>query len=447
MTKLAPRQGIFAIILLVSFIAHLLVLVFNTEKQQSDFRYNKGEKIVEQLSKEAMASVINQDRISLSVLLNRYQVDNEIANLIITDKDNRILASIGQTQNKQQNPLEKDIIQNNQKIGQVIITMKAVVKSEIIGSQLFFILASLILHIIIWLCYGYTSRPTKEQLLLVQQKIQENMLKNQQLNNQTQLQSQRGQDLVESTDTSQEMSMPTKSINDYLFTPPKMPAVASKPLETESPISNSTTVEVSTDEPKTQVTIHFFDENGLLKHIAPELSEPYYQFCEELLQQTIYHLFNVQQSSETLRPYTEGVTVERLNSFSMDGVMFNLLGDTDKLALAGVLVGKLFVILNQVMYEKHRELQRFALPAHVGIGSNQQTVEIHQLMNNHGQEDGILLRLPDSMITTLHGNVQLRNLRSASTLAEREMLYYDGLSAVLMEALIAERDKILKYTK
>ena len=54
--------------LLASFCLHLLVLALSSEKQQYDYRTNKGEKIVEQLSKEALVAVSNQDRISLSVL-------------------------------------------------------------------------------------------------------------------------------------------------------------------------------------------------------------------------------------------------------------------------------------------------------------------------------------------------------------------------------------------
>ena len=45
MNHLAPRQGKFAIILLVSFCLHLLMLVFSTEKSQYEYRTNKGEKI------------------------------------------------------------------------------------------------------------------------------------------------------------------------------------------------------------------------------------------------------------------------------------------------------------------------------------------------------------------------------------------------------------------
>ena len=68
MNHLAPRQGKFAIVLLISFCLHFLMLTFSSEKSQYEQRTQKGEKIVEQLAKEAMVGITSQDRISLSVL-------------------------------------------------------------------------------------------------------------------------------------------------------------------------------------------------------------------------------------------------------------------------------------------------------------------------------------------------------------------------------------------
>ena len=164
MNHLAPRQGKFAIILLVSFCLHLLMLVFSTEKSQYEYRTNKGEKIVEQLGKEAMVGIANQDRISLSVLANRYQVDEDVAKLVITDPNNHTLVQTGQAQNDTGQVIDKPIIQNNQVLGHAIITMKAVSKGEIVSSQWLFILGSAILHGFLWLIYGYVARPTNEQL-------------------------------------------------------------------------------------------------------------------------------------------------------------------------------------------------------------------------------------------------------------------------------------------
>ena len=99
MNHLAPRQGKFAIVLLISFCLHFLMLTFSSEKSQYEQRTQKGEKIVEQLAKEAMVGITSQDRISLSVLANRYQVDQEVAKLVISDQNNKPLVQTGQAQN------------------------------------------------------------------------------------------------------------------------------------------------------------------------------------------------------------------------------------------------------------------------------------------------------------------------------------------------------------
>lgn len=88
----------------------------------------------------------NQDRISLSVLANRYQVDEDVAKLVITDPNNHTLVQTGQAQNDTGQVIDKPIIQNNQVLGHAIITMKAVSKGEIVSSQWLFILGSAILH-------------------------------------------------------------------------------------------------------------------------------------------------------------------------------------------------------------------------------------------------------------------------------------------------------------
>ena len=49
MNHLAPRQGKFAIVLLISFCLHFLMLTFSSEKSQYEQRTQKGEKIVDQV--------------------------------------------------------------------------------------------------------------------------------------------------------------------------------------------------------------------------------------------------------------------------------------------------------------------------------------------------------------------------------------------------------------
>lgn len=482
MNNLAPRQGLFAIILLVSFCLHLLMLMFSTEKQQYDYRTDKGEKIVEQLSKEAMVSLANQDRISLSVLANRYQVDNDVAKLVITDQNKQALVQTGQSQTEAGQVIDQPIIQDNQVLGHAVITMKATSKGEIVADQWLFILGSAILHGFLWLIYGYLARPTAEQLALIGEKVQQRMalarsnvpvrpvgvpdtdgLTSAEAINDTELATS---DVTETnTDSNTDASLADKaslsqSIHDFLHQAPAaepttvspasnssdMPSVAPAALNTVTADSVAERPDPFAPAPNRQtdleLQIRFFDEFELFHRVAPEISKPYLLLCEQLLARAQASLFDTSYNN-VLRRYIRDVTVTEMSHFSSQGAVVHLSGKPEQVALASVLLAKLVIILNQVVYEKHRELSRFALPLTVGTGVDQQFDDVHRLMVNHGKEDGLLLLLPPPLLKTLHGHVQLKGITQPTTVKEREMVWYNGLSEIFMTELIKKRDEIL----
>nr|WP_261871144.1 hypothetical protein [Psychrobacter sp. JCM 18901] len=94
MTYLAPRQGLFAIILLVSFCLQTLLLVISTDQQLSNSRALKGEQMVAQLIDEARLSLENKDRVSLSVIANRYTSEQDVTRILIKDNNDDILVPV-----------------------------------------------------------------------------------------------------------------------------------------------------------------------------------------------------------------------------------------------------------------------------------------------------------------------------------------------------------------
>ena len=449
MNHLAPRQGKFAIILLVSFCLHLLMLVFSTEKSQYEYRTNKGEKIVEQLGKEAMVGIANQNRISLSVLANRYQVDEDVAKLVITDPNNHTLVQTGQAQNDTGQVIDKPIIQNNQVLGHAIITMKAVSKGEIVSSQWLFILGSAILHGFLWLIYGYVARPTNEQLEQLGEKIQQRIVMARgQLTN---LPSRNATEVThDSTVHHQDVDTqnPTTSIKEFLTSndaaEPSLVTESSAPINTsvQPPVTHAFTD--STQQQDIKIQIHFHDQYNLLKRVAPEIANPYFQLCDQLLMRAYQSLLVLDNS--LLNRYIKDVTISEAPRFNANGAVIHLKGKPEQLPLAAVLLSKLLIILNQVVYEKHRELSRFALPMTIGTSLSQQFMDVQKLMVNHAKEDGLLLLYPKPLLKTLDGKVQFKNITHPTTVAERQMVWYNGLSETLMTELIAKRDEILTAT-
>lgn len=455
MNHLAPRQGKFAIVLLISFCLHFLMLTFSSEKSQYEQRTDKGEKIVEQLAKEAMVGITNQDRISLSVLANRYQVDNDVAKLVISDPNNQPLVQTGQAQNDVGQVIDKPIIQNNQVLGHATVTMKAVSKGEIVSSQWLFVLGSAILHGFLWLIYGYMARPTQEQLEQLGEKVQQRIALARgslalakaagldadelQLDN---------HDTIEDTGIAAEPATTGKSINDFLnrekfksVTPDS--AVNQAPTQTDD-VAQTRVMQAQT-QPEIELQIQFYDQYNLLKRVAPEVSKPYFQLCNQLLMRASQSLFD--PSNNVLNRYIKDVSIKDTSHFSVNGAVIHLTGNAQQLPLAAVLLSKLLIILNQVVYEKHRELSRFALPLTIGTSLSPQFDDVQKLMANHAKEDGLLLLYPLELLKTLDGKVQFKNISHPTTITEREMVWYNGLAETLMTELISKRDDILTATE
>ena len=459
MNHLAPRQGKFAIVLLISFCLHFLMLTFSSEKSQYEQRTQKGEKIVEQLAKEAMVGITSQDRISLSVLANRYQVDQEVAKLVISDQNNKPLVQTGQAQNDGGQVIDKPIIQNNQVLGHATITMKAVSKGEIVSSQWLFVLGSAILHGFLWLIYGYMARPTQEQLAQLGEKVQQHIAlargslapTNPALTADGELQLD-DHDLYTQAGDSSATAQPAatgKTINDFLNRE-KSKSVndnnQAQPTATEATdnLAQENTVD-SQKQPEIELQIHFYDQYHLLKRVAPEVAKPYFQLCNQLLMRASNSLFN--SSNNVLNRYIKDVYIKDSSHFNANGAVVHLAGKAEQLPLAAVLLSKLLIILNQVVYEKHRELSRFALPLTIGTSISHQFDDVQKLMANHAKEDGLLLLYPLDLLKTLDGKVQFKNLQHPTTITEREMVWYNGLSETLMTELIAKRDEILTATE
>lgn len=460
MNHLAPRQGKFAIVLLISFCLHFLMLTFSSEKSQYEQRTQKGEKIVEQLAKEAMVGITSQDRISLSVLANRYQVDQEVAKLVISDQNNKPLVQTGQAQNDVGQVIDKPIIQNNQVLGHATITMKAVSKGEIVSSQWLFVLGSAILHGFLWLIYGYMARPTQEQLAQLGEKVQQHIAlargslapSNRVLTADGELQLDDHDALyneAEDSSAAAQTAATGKTINDFLNREKSKSAkddTQTQPTVTEviDNLAQETTVD-SQKQPEIELQIHFYDQYHLLKRVAPEVAKPYFQLCNQLLMRASNSLFN--SSNNVLNRYIKDVYIKDNSHFNANGAVVHLAGKAEQLPLAAVLLSKLLIILNQVVYEKHRELSRFALPLTIGTSISHQFDDVQKLMANHAKEDGLLLLYPLDLLKTLDGKVQFKNLQHPTTITEREMVWYNGLSETLMTELIAKRDEILTATE
>ncbi len=446
MSQFVPRQGIFAVVLLASFFSHALLLVFSTEKAQHDYRAAKAAQIVNQLSQEAQMAMASKDRVSLSVIANRYQTDSDVAKLVITDSDNQPLVQTGQAvigTGQASEVVDKVILQDKQPLGHLNVTMQAVSKGEIISKMWPFLLGSAIIHTFMLLLYGYLARPTKALVQQLGEKIQAKFAQQYSANGGVRYGSN-GQNTNVSTPITelaeQKSDKPVSAITSFLQT--KLNADDKTPTEVEKVETPQTSASNVESLPVlAQLQVRFFDEYHLLNKLAPEVATPYLHLCEDLLKRACDKLLD--NNPNLIARQLSSIEFIKTPEFEENGASILLKGNADQLALACVLLGKLVVMLNQIVYEKHRELSRFALPVWVGASLQTKAGDMQKLMLNHAQADSVLLLFSTDELKSLEGQVQLKNQPRPTNINERQMAWYDGMAEQLILTLMEKRNQIL----
>jgi len=471
MTYLAPRQGLFAIILLVSFCLQTLLLVISTDQQLSNSRALKGEQMVAQLIDEARLSLENKDRVSLSVIANRYTSEQDVTRILIKDNNDDILVPVGNAPMQQGDTIRQIATNGDAVIGSVALTLKDVSKGEIIAMQWPFVIGTMLLHLLLWLIYGYLARPTKEQINALSRDIQE-LYRDQyrpvdQRGYDRELERQSASNLANSqvaTDNTanvrnDEVTNARKfnvhnEVNEYLRTQQNQEtgsdtdnlASASEGGESEIADTDGVASQVtshtsklsatrSVDSVKVQVVFH--DEFNMLERLAPAQRLPYLALCTQLLNQAVTELLR--------QPLLLGVSAMNEAHFEDNGASVVLKADNShaKVALAGVMLAKLYLMLNKIIHDKHIELSRFALPAKAGVSDEAQSEPMTHLLQSIGKKEQLLILLPNAGLKQISNHVQVHNIMRPTTVYERECAIFDGANDSLIQRLADVRNAVL----
>lgn len=108
----APRQGLFASLLIVSFALHTFLLVLATTHQLNDNRANQGQLMTSQLVTDSLAELEPANRVSLALLANRYATNPSVASIRILDANGQVLATGGLTKTRDGEVFVRDALQN-----------------------------------------------------------------------------------------------------------------------------------------------------------------------------------------------------------------------------------------------------------------------------------------------------------------------------------------------
>lgn len=474
MTYLAPRQGLFAIILLVSFCLQTLLLVISTDQQLSKSRALKGEQMVAQLIDEARLSLENKDRVSLSVIANRYTSEQDVTRILIKDNNDDILVPVGNAPMQQGDTIRQIATNGDAVIGSVSLTLKDISKGEIIAMQWPFVIGTMLLHLLLWLVYGYLARPTKEQINALSRDIQdlhrEQYMQIDQRNYDRELERRTTDSDRETSEYSVESAtdgQPTNArkldvhseVNQYLRTQQNQDATGSNNQSINDTTEERTEHDAADDAQNdissahksgsasrlsatrsfdsVRVQIVFHDEFNMLERLAPAQRLPYLALCTQLLNQAVTELLK--------QPLLLGVSAMNEPRFDDTGASVLLKADNShaKVALAGVMLGKLYLMLNKIIHDKHIELSRFALPAKAGVSDDAQAQAMTQLLHSVGKKEQMLILLPNAGLKQISHHVQVQSIMRPTTVYERECAVFDGGNDSMIQRLADVRNAVL----
>lgn len=421
MTYSAPRHGLFATIILISLTLNVLFFVLSSERQLTVRHELTAQKEALLLSQELSTPLGINDRISISVLANRYIQADDVAFIGVYDINDNLLVPVGK---ESSGFIARETVTSKSSVlGYVTVQMHAVNRAEIISNNWVYLVSVAFLHAILWLLYGYLAKPSAQLRLQIAHDVRNRLLAkgllhdvshhkhdgnqpqyiiNEDNNVHTPHETNKG-----STDVTPIISMPPDKTNDT---------------------NNSTEHQFITQ-------IRFDDPNELLATVSKQTKSAYFSLCRQLVSQATHELLT--------KPIFHDVSVIDITQFDNNGCQITLAGRNkySKTALAAIMLAQLVLMLNHAIYGKHRELKRFALPMHTYISDHARKQDIIKVGSKHRKSP--LALLPSTVIMSLSSHGSFIKLSDPLSVAERETRHVRYLSLSHVETLEQARDKVL----
>lgn len=250
----APRQGLFASLLIVSFAFHTFLLVVATTHQLNENRASQGQLMTSQLVTDSLSELEPANTVSLALLANRYATNPSVASIRILDAKKQVLATSGMAKTRQGEVFVRDALQNEKKVGTIEITLIKPSIGEILRTQWLAILVSLLIHTFLWLAYRAIARPTRSEFLA-------------RINNEARLKHEI-QQLTEALEAE-------KANRTIAIAQAQQQAQAKAKPEPKTPVT--TTLE--NDQEILALNIQYYDPKQLMNTVNQSVSLPYFNLC------------------------------------------------------------------------------------------------------------------------------------------------------------------------
>ena len=410
----APRQGLFASLLIVSFAFHTFLLVLATTHQLNENRANQGQLMTSQLVTDSLSELEPPNTVSLALLVNRYATNPSIASIRILDAKNQVLATGGQSRTREGEVFVRDAIINEKKVGTIEITLIKPSIGEILRTQWLAILLSLLVHGLLWLAYRAIARPSRSEYLA-------------RINNESRLK--------------HELQLLTQALEQEKHqTALALAQAQQQPKPVMSPKANKA-IEQSQDQDNIALNIQFYDPKQLLDTVTQSVSVPYFSLCQIFLNKSIelcvQHYKLNRSDIQTVQPFHE------------DGATLSIAANTPNAAACMAMIGTVFQLLSEVLYKRYREEKRFVLQTRSGLSTAVEAMQlsavqaaerlVHQLS---ARENAV--HLPNELLDQLSAHYELVSMPNPTNVLMRHAFMVNGMDSQSAELAQSLRTEILK---
>ncbi|WP_171457304.1 hypothetical protein [Acinetobacter halotolerans] len=396
----APRQGLFASLLIVSFALHTFLLVIATTHQLNENRASQGQLMTSQLVADSLAELEPANTVSLALVANRYATNPSVASIRILNANQQVLATSGMAKTRQGEVFVRDALQNEKKVGTVEITLIQPSIGEILRTQWLAIFASLFIHFLIWLAYRVIARPTRSEYLA--RINQENHLKH------------------EIQRLTQALALEKQNTITLVAQAQQQTKAQSKPRVEKSPIDQS-----QVNDQALALNIQFYDPKQLLNSVNQSVSVPYFKLCQLFLDKSIYLCAKHYQ--------IDAAHISVVQEFNAEGATLSTTAEQPHALECLMMVGAVFQLLAEVLYKRYREDKRFALQTRGAVASavdamQLDAIEAAKRLTQHLHAKEAALHLNHEQLKTVQHSYELVAMPNPSNIMTRHAFMINGMN-------------------
>ena len=413
----APRQGLFASLLILSFGLHAVLMVLATSNFLNANRTEQGNALTRQLVNDSLSELNPPNTIALALLGARYATNPNIASLRILDKNDHVLATGGSNKTRDGDVFMLDAMVNEQKVGRVeVILVKPSIGEQLRNMWLPLLLSALV-HGLLWIAYCLIARPTRSEYHARLQR-----------ENDVQQEIQR---LAEALEHERHQSSIAIAQAQQLY---------KRPQADMTPGGMQDLTQKNQDEPYVYLSIQFYDPKQLLGSVNQLTAQSYFNMAQLFLTHTRNRCiaeFNLtEQDIEIIQPFFDDGALVRTNNRNQDTLK------------ALIQIAVVFQLLADAMYKRYREDKRFALQTRLAIAEHVPSMQLSAqkaasrlAQYLHGKELAIYLSKP--VFKDFRHHYDLIALPHPSNALTRDALLLQGLDSEEAKQAQLMRDEIL----